>query len=195
MQILVATSNQGKLAEIKALFGPENDFGILSLIDFLDLELPEETGDTFEENAALKAEAASKATGLVTIADDSGLCVDALGGAPGVRSARYAGDDATDERNWMKLLDELKDVPDEKRTAAFKCVIALSAPDKETQLLIGEVKGVIIYEPKGTNGFGYDPVFYYPPYSKTFAELTPNEKNAISHRAKALKQCRIMNYE
>ncbi|WP_443217491.1 XTP/dITP diphosphatase [Sporolactobacillus sp. CQH2019] len=149
-----------------------------------------ETGSTFRENAALKAETLSKKTKMVTIADDSGLAVDALDGEPGVFSARYAGTDKNSERNIDKLLDKLKDVPPEKRTARFICVLALSIPGKPTRFAEGRCAGLITNGRRGMGGFGYDPVFLIPERQLTFAEMGAAEKNKISHRAHALQRLR-----
>lgn len=165
-------------------------YEVVSLADYPDAPEIEETGFTFRENAVQKASAYAGFTGELTLADDSGLEVDALKRAPGVFSSRFAPTDP--ERN-AKLLDMLKDVPDEKRTARFRCVIAIADPDTGgLGLCEGSVKGIIAREPKGTNGFGYDPVFYIPRLGKHMAELTSAEKNAISHRGKALRKAKEM---
>ena len=161
--------------------------GLLSLVDINDdMDVPE-TGSTFEENAVIKAEAWFKKTGIITIADDSGLEVDALGGAPGVRSARYAGETADDAQNNKKLLNKLKDTPLEKRIARFRCVMALAMFDG-TKTFDGVVEGRLALEPAGTSGFGYDPLFIPDGYDKTFAELGADVKNSLSHRARALEK-------
>ena len=152
----------------------------------------DETGGSFEENARLKATVLARESGLLTLADDSGLEVDALGGEPGPLSARYAGEDATDEDRINYLLAKLKDVPEEKRTARFRCVIAIAAPDGTVELCSGECRGFITTTPRGEYGFGYDPVFYLPELGKTMAELPPEEKNRISHRAKAAEKARVL---
>lgn len=148
----------------------------------------EETGNTFEENATLKANEYAAMSGLMSLADDSGLEVDALDGEPGVYSARYAGQDATDADRVNYLLAKIKDVPWEKRTARFRCVIAITLPDDKIELCYGTCDGYITYAPKGTNGFGYDPIFYLPELNKTMAELTLEEKSSVSHRGKAALQ-------
>ena len=148
----------------------------------------EETGKTFEENAVLKAKIIAKYVKSWVLADDSGLEVDALGGAPGVYSARYAGAEATDEKNVHKLLKEMENLPSEKRTARFRAVIALATPCGDTLTFSGEAEGGIGIKPKGNKGFGYDPVFYPNGYDRTFAEMEPSEKDSMSHRAQALKK-------
>ncbi|MDP2045813.1 MAG: XTP/dITP diphosphatase [Deltaproteobacteria bacterium] len=186
----MASRNPGKIREFAALLA---DFGVklLSLADFPRLpEIPEE-GATFAENAAAKATAVARLTGHPALADDSGLMVDALGGAPGVFSARYAQDRTaprppTDADNWGKLLDELKNVPWAERGARFVCELALATPGGRLLTARGECAGVIALEPQGDTGFGYDPVFWVPEYGATMAQLGPEIKNKISHRAKAL---------
>ncbi|GER68650.1 non-canonical purine NTP pyrophosphatase [Weizmannia acidilactici] len=182
--VLIATKNKGKAKEFAALF---SRFGleVKTLLDFEGAANVEETGSTFEENAILKAEAASKAYGMMAIADDSGLMVDALGGRPGVYSARYAGEEKNDEANIDKVLSEMEDVPDEKRTASFYCALAVAQPGKETFTVSGTLKGRITRERMGEYGFGYDPIFMLSS-GKTLAQLPAKEKNKISHRANAL---------
>ena len=188
-RLLIATNNQGKVAEIKAIFTGLYD-EVVSLKDIgLEIETVED-GDTFEANAMKKAEEAFQASGIDTLADDSGLCVDALYGHPGVRSARYAGESATNKENYEKLLDAMKDVEDDERTARFVCTVALVRAGKPTVVAQGKCEGVIGDKPVGGGGFGYDPCFFLPEYGKTMAELTPEEKNAISHRGKALERMR-----
>lgn len=184
-KILIATHNKHKLAEMERILVPmgyevvtDTDIGI-SLTDV------EETGTTFIENARIKAESGCKESGLICIADDSGLAVDALGGAPGVYSARYSGVHGDDKANIVKLLNELKDVPDEERTARFMCSICVTFPDGTEVTAEGKCEGKIGYEKRGENGFGYDPVFMVG--DKSFAELSADEKDAISHRGNALK--------
>lgn len=184
-EIVAASRNQGKLAEIKNILDIPG-INLISLLDYPQIGPIPEEGETFEENALSKARTVYHITGKITLADDSGLCVDALDGGPGVFSARYSGKDTTDEANNMKLLRELENVPDEKRSARFVCVIALVAGDKELAVR-GECEGIIIREVRGDHGFGYDPLFYYPPARKTFSEMDPLEKNRISHRAAALE--------
>ncbi|MBI1920551.1 MAG: XTP/dITP diphosphatase [Geobacter sp.] len=184
-ELLVATTNRGKLKEIEALLSGCVE-RLYSLADFPDLLVVEEDGATFEENAVKKARSAAQATGKPTIADDSGLVVAALGGQPGVHSARFAGVDATDADNNVKLLHEMSAVPAESRKAAFRCVVALCFPDGACRTFSGELPGTILFEQRGTGGFGYDPLFYIPGYDGTLAELPLEAKNAISHRGKAM---------
>lgn len=183
---VIATHNQGKLQEMQEML---SGFGIqaLSQGDVGCTLEPEEDGTTFEENALIKAAAVCRATGLPAIADDSGVVVDALDGQPGIYSARYAGEDATDEQRIEKLLKNLEGVPEEKRTAHFVSALALCMPDGRSLVLRGECHGVIMEQAMGTLGFGYDPVFYYPPERATFGQLDPAIKNQISHRANAMK--------
>ncbi len=187
MKLVLATRNKGKIAEIKEILADFQEIELLSLADFPDLPKIEETGTTFKENAILKAKTIAKLTGHLTLADDSGLTVEYLNGAPGVYSARYAGENATDAENNTKLLKALEGVPWEKRKAAFVCVIALCSPQGECHTCEGRCEGIIALEPKGSYGFGYDPLFYVPAYGKTMAELGSEIKNQISHRAMALK--------
>jgi len=188
--LVMATRNPGKIRELREIL-KDLRVALLSLADFPHLpEIPEE-GATFAENAAIKAQAVARLTGHTALADDSGLAVDALGGAPGVFSARYAQDRTspappTDADNWRKLLEELKGVPWDERGARFVCEIALARPDGSLIKARGECAGVIALEPRGEMGFGYDPVFWVPQYSATMAELAPEIKNRISHRARAL---------
>ncbi|MDO8427013.1 MAG: XTP/dITP diphosphatase [Deltaproteobacteria bacterium] len=182
-KVVIATKNKGKIAEIKSIFNiPSLEF--LTLEDFPSIELPPEAGKTFADNALAKARHVALKTGLIALADDSGLEVDALGGRPGVFSARYAGENAADRDNYIKLLSELEGVED--RRARFRCAVALSDPKDGDKTFEGVFEGVISKGPKGVGGFGYDPVFFVPDKNKTVAELTPEEKNSISHRAKAL---------
>ncbi|WP_312311187.1 XTP/dITP diphosphatase [Atlantibacter sp.] len=187
-KVVLATGNAGKVRELASLL---QDFGLDIVAQTeLGVESAEETGLTFIENAILKARHAAAITGLPAIADDSGLAVDALGGAPGIYSARYAGEDASDRENLEKLLAALKDVPDTKRQAQFHCVLVyLRHADDPTPLVFhGVWPGAITHAPAGEGGFGYDPIFYVPSEGKTAAELTREEKSAISHRGQALKQ-------
>ncbi|WJP97113.1 XTP/dITP diphosphatase [Macrococcus bovicus] len=179
--IVIATGNQGKINDFKHIFPDHNVIGITALLPDFDVE---ETGTTFEENAALKAEAASRLLGKPVIADDSGLSVDALDGAPGVYSARYAGPEKDDAANMKLLLKNLQG--ETERTARFVCVIALSEPGQPTRTFRGEVEGIIAEEERGQHGFGYDPIFYLPDRNKTMAELSSEEKAEISHRRKAI---------
>ena len=188
MNIVLATTNKKKVEEIKKIFGPMDTASkIFTLDDFPAMEDVIEDGDTFEANAIKKAKQIASATGMTALADDSGLAVDALDGAPGVYSARYAGEDADDKANNDKLLDALKDIPEEKRGAQFVCCIALATAE-ETHTFMGYVKGRIGREPKGASGFGYDPLFYPEGSDRTFAEMGAEDKNAISHRANALQE-------
>ena len=182
--LLIATHNQGKLREYRALLA-DLPLKVVNLDEAgVDFDV-DETGTTFAENALLKARAYAAATGLLTWADDSGLEVDALDGAPGVYSARYAGPDATDEDRYRKLLHTLAAQPDAPRTARFRCVVALVTPDGAAYTTDGVCPGVIIDEPRGSHGFGYDPVFLLPDLGQTMAELPPATKNRISHRGRA----------
>jgi len=189
-KILVGSNNVKKRKEIETLFGGL-DFQVLVPQDLGVEGEPEETGETFAQNAAIKAFYYSDASGLLTLADDSGLVVDALGGRPGVRSARYAGPGATDQDNCLKLLDAMKDVPDEKRTAHFACAMTLVDGGRIIATALGKCHGVILREKRGVSGFGYDPVFFFPGEDKTFAELPPEIKNRHSHRGNALRQIKI----
>ena len=183
-KLLLATGNQGKLEELRQLLTGV-PFDLISSSDIgLDLDV-HESGKTYATNARLKARAFAVASGLLTLADDSGLEVDALGGAPGVLSSRYAGPGASDSQRVSYLLVKLKNIPWEQRTARFRCVMAIALPHGKVKLCSGSCRGIITFAPKGTNGFGYDPVFYFPKLGKTMAELPPEIKNRISHRAKA----------
>ncbi|MFD0047772.1 XTP/dITP diphosphatase [Actinomycetes bacterium NPDC127524] len=184
--VIIATKNKGKAKEFESLFHSKG-YSVKTLLDFEGSPDVEETGTTFEENAILKSEAIAREFGQFVIADDSGLIVDALDGRPGVYSARYAGEDKNDAANTEKLLFELKDIPQEERTARFYCALALSSPNQKTITVSGTAEGMIAKEPKGENGFGYDPVFFVKEKGKTMAELQQHEKNSISHRAKALQ--------
>lgn len=192
--VIIATQNPGKVKEFEKMF-QEDGVEIQSLLDFPDVPDVEETGSTFTENAMLKAETIAKRFHTKVIADDSGLVVDALEGRPGVYSARYAGTEKSDEANINKVLEELDGVPFEKRTARFKCIIAAAQPAQPTEIYEGTCEGCITFERKGSGGFGYDPIFYVPEREKTLAELTKEEKNQISHRARALKQMAEQNKE
>jgi XTP/dITP diphosphohydrolase len=181
-RLVVATKNAGKAREVAQVLA-DLPYKIVSLADYPNVPDVEESGATFVENAIIKAKAYSEFTGEITIADDSGLEVDALDCAPGVFSSRFAPTD--DERN-AKLLDLMKDIPDDKRTARFRCAIAIAWPNGNIKTCEGKVEGVIARVRKGSNGFGYDPIFYLPNLGKHMAELTSDEKNAISHRGNAL---------
>lgn len=186
-EVLIATNNAGKAKDFEALFNP---FGItvLTLNDIEEDIDVEETGVTFEENAILKAETVARLLGKIVIADDSGLEIDALNGAPGVYSARYAGSSKSDDANMDKVLDELKEVKTSDRTARFRCVLAVAGPGIDTETFAGSCEGLIRTERQGTNGFGYDPIFFVPTINKTMAELSPKQKSEISHRGAALKK-------
>lgn len=185
-QVVIATKNKGKAKDFEALFGPFG-YEVVTMFEVApDVEI-EETGKTFEENAILKAETLANMLGQIVIADDSGLAIDALNGEPGVYSARYAGDH-DDEANMVKVLENMKDVPEEKRTARFCCALAIAGPNMETKTVFGTCEGVIAHEKKGTNGFGYDPIFYVPALEKHMAELSAEEKGAISHRGNAIRK-------
>ncbi|XRG77304.1 XTP/dITP diphosphatase [Rossellomorea sp. GAMAL-10_SWC] len=188
--IIIATNNKGKVKDFEALFNPMG-FQVKSLKDFPEIQEIEETGTTFEENAVLKAEYLASELNTPVIADDSGLIVDALEGRPGVYSARYAGLHKSDEDNLQKVLSELEGVFPGKRTARFYCALALAVQGKETITVYGTVEGYIANKKRGTNGFGYDPIFFLPELDKTMAELTTNEKGGLSHRANAIKS--LMN--
>jgi XTP/dITP diphosphohydrolase len=187
--LVLATMNRAKALELSELLG---DVGhdLRQLADWPGAALPEETEDTYAGNALLKARAAVRITGCRVLADDSGLEVDALDGAPGLYSARYGGPDLDDAGRVRRLLDALRDIPVERRTARFRCVIALLAPGGGTRFTEGLVEGVIATSPRGTGGFGYDPVFFYPPLGRTLAELTDEEKAGVSHRARAVAAAR-----
>ncbi|MGD9160197.1 MAG: XTP/dITP diphosphatase [Desulfobacteraceae bacterium] len=183
--IVLATRNQGKIREITDLLSGY-DIDIKSLNDFGPIPEVDEDGDTFEDNAYIKAHFTARVLGLPAIADDSGLVVDVLDGAPGVYSARYAGEEANDEENNRKLLNEMANKANRK--ARFETALIIAVPRGPALTYIGKVEGEITGSPQGDNGFGYDPLFYYPPMSKTFAQMTGEEKNSISHRGKAVKE-------
>ena len=190
-QLVLATGNQGKLRELQALLA-ESRIEIATLRDFPELIMPEETGRTFTENARLKAQAVVAATGCWALSDDSGLVVDALNGAPGIYSARYAGSKASDADNNQKLLREMLGVPDGQRRAAFVCVMVLAAPVGAEYIFTGKCPGRIAHQPSGSAGFGYDPVFLpAPDYHFSMAQLTQTAKSAISHRGQALQQFKL----
>ena len=187
MKVVLASKNKHKLVEISKI---TEKFGIeLVLQSELGVDIDvEETGTTFEENSFIKAEAVMKATGLPALADDSGIAVDALNGEPGVYSARYGFDDTLDDWGRLELLlKNTEQVPDGQRQAQFVCVITMVTPEGKVIQARGEIHGELTREPRGENGFGYDPIFYYPPFGKTTAELSPEEKNRVSHRGNALR--------
>jgi len=186
MKVVLASKNQHKLTEISRI---TEKFGFeLVLQSQLGVDIDvEETGSTFEENSLLKAEAVMKATGLPALADDSGIAVEALNGAPGIYSARYGFDDSLDDWGRLQLLlKNMEEVPDGQRQAKFVCVITFVHPNGQIIQARGEIHGELLRKAKGKNGFGYDPIFFYPPLGKTTAELSPEEKNQVSHRARAL---------
>ncbi len=185
--LVLATKNKGKISEFRELFR-HSDIEIKTLGDFGPIPPVVEDGDTFEENAVKKAQFTARVLGIPALADDSGLAVKALGGAPGVFSSRYAGENADDESNNRKLLNEMEGVED--RSATFMCVLAIAVPRGPALIYEGSCEGVIARNPEGDRGFGYDPLFYYPPLQKTFAQLTRGKKNSVSHRGKAIEELR-----
>jgi len=187
--LLVATRNPGKLVELRRLLEAEHVAGVrvLGLADVPEFPEEPETGATFAENALAKARDATKATGLAAVADDSGLTVDALGGMPGVLSARWSGRHGDDRANLELVLGQLADVPDARRGAAFVCAAALVVPGGQEVVVHGEWTGRLVHSPRGTGGFGYDPVFVPDGETRTSAELTPQEKDALSHRGRAMR--------
>lgn len=187
MKVVLASKNAHKLKEIRKITDKFDIELVLQAELGVDIDV-EETGTTFEENSLLKAEAVMRATGLPALADDSGIAVDALNGEPGVYSARYGFDPSLDDRGRMELLlKNMRDVPEGQRQAQYVCVITLISPEGKVIQARGEVHGTILHTPQGTGGFGYDPIFYYPPFGKTFAQASPEEKNKVSHRAIALE--------
>lgn len=185
--LVIATHNPNKTAEIRDLLA-DYPIQINNLDDFGPIPLVEEDGDTFDDNAYKKSSFAAKVLGMPALADDSGLVVEALDGAPGVFSARYAGESATDEQRYRKLLAEMNGKTNRK--AAFECVISIAVPGGSALTYEARCEGLIAEKPAGQNGFGYDPIFYYPPLNKTFAQLTREEKSRVSHRGKALRELR-----
>lgn len=185
-KIIIATKNKGKAKDFETLFGPLG-YDVLTLHDVADDMDIEETGTTFEENAVLKATALAERLQTIVIADDSGLEIDALDGRPGIYSARYAGEDKSDEANMDKVLQELAPINETERTARFVCAIAVASPSKKPFTVRGTCEGVIAKERRGENGFGYDPIFFVPSLNKMMAELSAEEKGAISHRGNAIK--------
>ena len=187
MKVVLASKNKHKLIEISKI---TEKFGFELVMESelgLDIDV-EETGSSFEENSFLKADAVMKATGLPALADDSGIAVDALNGEPGIYSARYGFDDSLDDWGRLKLLlKNTEQVPDGKRQAQFVCVITMVTPDGNVIQARGEIHGELLREPRGENGFGYDPIFYYPPLGMTTAQMSPEDKNRVSHRANALR--------
>ena len=196
MQLVLATNNKDKIREIRDLLD-DLPVTILTAEDFLEFPDPEETGTSLEENAVLKVRAISEFAELPALADDSGLEVDALEGAPGVYSSRFAADEITDRKvtyrdNNARLLRLLQGVPSDKRTARFRCVIAIAWDESDIQTVEGVAEGLITDDIAGREGFGYDPVFYYPPNKKRFSEMSLEEKNLVSHRGKALQEARTL---
>lgn len=187
MKLILASNNAHKLREIFEILGSEfPDMATMKQAG-LDIDVVED-GDTFQANAVKKAEEVLKASGFpAALADDSGLIVDALGGAPGVFSARYAGEGHDDAANNHKLMKDMADIPWERRTCRFASAVALARAGRETVCVLGTVEGMLLTEPRGSNGFGYDPYFFYPPFQKSFAELSAEEKNTVSHRKRALE--------
>ena len=185
--LVLATRNQGKISEFRELLSGF-EIEVKGLQDFGPVPPVVEDGNTFEDNAYKKAHLTAKVLGFPVLADDSGLMVEALGGMPGVHSARYAGEEATDEENNSKLLEAMKGLA--HRKAAFKCVIIIAVPKGPALTYVGTSQGEITHELRGSHGFGYDPVFYYPPLKKTFAQMSVEEKNRVSHRGKAMAQLR-----
>ena len=187
MKIFLATKNEGKIKEFKKIT-EGMDIEVHSVLDNIDIPDVEEDGKTFEENSSKKAKEISEYTGIITISDDSGLCVDILNGNPGIYSARYSGEDPTDEKNIKKLLKELENIPREKRGAHFVSVVSIGYPDGSVKSFRGETRGEILFEKEGNNGFGYDPVFYSYELKKSFGLATEAEKKSVSHRSKAFKK-------
>ena len=190
MKLVLATQNQGKVREIGEILKDENRIELLSLRHYPEAPDVDEDGKTYEDNAIKKAAVLAEYTGHLTIGDDSGLAVDALDGAPGVHSARYAGEHASDQDRIAKLLDALQNIPDDRRSGRFICAVAIAEPLAQVQVVRGVCEGQIIRAPRGESGFGYDPVFVPVGYDQTFAELGDEIKNQISHRAKALEKAR-----
>ena len=187
MKVVLASKNKHKLVEIKQITDQFDMELILQSELGVDIDV-DETGTTFEENSFIKAEAVMKATGLPALADDSGICVDALNGEPGIYSARYGFDESLDDWGRLELLlKNTEAVPDGQRQAQFVAVITMVTPEGQVIQARGEIHGELLRAPVGQNGFGYDPIFYYPPYGKSTAEMSPEEKNQVSHRANALK--------
>jgi XTP/dITP diphosphohydrolase len=190
-RLVVATLNRAKGRELLALLG-DLPYETSLLADVPGAALPEETGATYRDNALLKARAAARATATLSLADDSGLEVDALGGAPGLYSARFGGPGLDDAGRYTLLLERLRGVPAERRTARFRCVVALVDPDGGEHVVEGAVDGVIAEAPRGSSGFGYDPVFFYPPLGRTFGELPTETKHRVDHRGAAMRAARAL---
>ena len=188
IEIILATANLHKIREFREMFKCLPHFELLSLVQFPHYKAPEETGKTFQENALLKAEHAAKTLSKLVLADDSGLVVPALGGAPGIFSSRYAGENATDAENRSKLLDAMRQIPENERVAYFECSLALAKPEGLVKSVTASCEGLIGCAPRGSSGFGYDPLFIKGDYDKTFGELGDDIKNRISHRRKAFEK-------
>ncbi len=188
MEVIIASKNVHKIREIRDILKDIPNIDFTSLLNYPDYEPPEETEETFEGNALLKARDAAQCFNKHVIADDSGLVVPSLNGLPGVRSRRYAGEDATDQENRDLLLESMKDLDNMKRAAYYECCLALVSPDGEGKIVSGRCEGNITNEERGSNGFGYDPLFIKNEYEKTFAELDEATKNRVSHRRKAIDQ-------
>jgi XTP/dITP diphosphohydrolase len=184
MKIVLATRNAGKIAELRRIL---SGFDIVGLEEFPSIGEVAETGVTFEDNALLKAHAVARGSGLPAVADDSGLCVDVLNGMPGVFSARWSGRHGDDQANLDLLLGQISDVPADKLTAHFACAAALALPSGESRVVEGTLTGRLVTTPRGTNGFGYDPIFVPDGHDRTTAEMSPEEKDAISHRGRAFR--------
>ena len=183
--IFVASTNEGKIREFRQMLEPRG-YIVKSLADFYDMPDIEENGTTFAENAVIKAEAVTRRYGIMAVSDDSGLEIDAFDRQPGVHSARWLGHDTPYSEKNRIILEKMKDI--ENRTCRYVCAIAISRPEKESIVFEDTVECTIAYEPSGTNGFGYDPIIFYPPYGKTMADMTKDEKNALSHRGKAVRK-------
>ena len=193
--IIFATGNENKLREIREIMADIPDLQIISMKEAgVHADIVED-GNTFEENARIKAETVSRITGTIVLADDSGLSIDYLNGEPGIYSSRYLGEDTSYHIKNGELIKRLEGVPDEKRTARFVCAVAAAVPGEETRVVRGVMEGQIGYEERGENGFGYDPIFFLPSYGKTSAEISQEEKNRISHRGKALRAVRKVMIE
>ncbi|MFC1870094.1 XTP/dITP diphosphatase [Chloroflexota bacterium] len=191
LKLLLATNNQGKVREYRSLLNGFS-YELVTMAEQGITTVVDEVGESLEENARLKATFLAAESRLLALADDSGLEVDALGGEPGLLSARYAGVGASDKDRVDYLLSRLEGIPREKRTARFRCVIAVAAPDGEVEVCSGECQGVITFESKGEQGFGYDPIFYLPELGKTMAELSSETKNRVSHRGQAAGKARLV---
>ena len=189
--LVIATGNPGKARELRALLA-DIPFEIRTLADYPPFEMPEETGTTYEANALIKARAAAAHSGALALGDDSGIEVDALGGDPGVRSARFGGPGLDDAGRVRHLLRQIEHVPDAERTARFVCVIALATPEGQETLVEGACDGLLTRTPRGTGGFGYDPIFFYPPFGATFGEITDERKATVSHRGRAAAAARAV---